>query len=118
MSDAPSGSTPRPAASSVGYRIIRAMFVVLFFWVFWKFGGYVVTVLVIRHFGSWVVSDAYFFATQAVVYGLMFTPALAVLNPNPAGCAYPCNALCGAGVAFKLAQLLLELARTQEALDK
>ncbi len=81
MSDAPSVSTPRPAASSVGYRIIRAMFVVLFFWVFWKFGGYVVTVLVIRHFGSGVVSDAYFFATQAVVYGLIFTPALAVLIP-------------------------------------
>jgi single-stranded-DNA-specific exonuclease len=35
-------------------------------------------------------------------------PALAVLNPNQEGCAYPCKALCGAGVAFKLAQLLLE----------
>jgi single-stranded-DNA-specific exonuclease len=35
-------------------------------------------------------------------------PAFAVLNPNQAGCAYPCKALCGAGVAFKLAQLLLE----------
>ncbi len=34
--------------------------------------------------------------------------ALAVLNPNQAGCAYPCKALCGAGVAFKLAQLLLQ----------
>ena len=33
---------------------------------------------------------------------------LAVLNPNQAGCAYPCKALCGAGVAFKLAQVLLE----------
>lgn len=34
--------------------------------------------------------------------------ALAVLNPNQAGCAYPCKHLCGAGVAFKLAQALLE----------
>ncbi len=34
--------------------------------------------------------------------------AFAVLNPNQSGCAYPCKALCGAGVAFKLAQLLLE----------
>ncbi len=33
---------------------------------------------------------------------------LAVLNPNQAGCGYPCKALCGAGVAFKLAQALLE----------
>ena len=34
--------------------------------------------------------------------------ALAVLNPNQAGCEYPCKALCGAGVAFKLAQGLME----------
>jgi single-stranded-DNA-specific exonuclease len=34
--------------------------------------------------------------------------ALAVLNPNQAGCEYPCKALCGAGVAFKLAQALME----------
>jgi single-stranded-DNA-specific exonuclease len=36
--------------------------------------------------------------------------AAAVLNPNQAGCSYPCKSLCGAGVAFKLAQALLELA--------
>ena len=34
--------------------------------------------------------------------------ALAVLNPNQQGCEYPCKALCGAGVAFKLAQALME----------
>jgi len=34
--------------------------------------------------------------------------ALAVLNPNQPGCEYPCKALCGAGVAFKLAQAMLE----------
>lgn len=44
--------------------------------------------------------------------------ALAILNPNQPGCAYPCKHLCGAGVAFKLAQALLEfhdrtLARTK-----
>jgi single-stranded-DNA-specific exonuclease len=32
--------------------------------------------------------------------------AYAVLNPNQHGCDYPCKALCGAGVAFKLAQAL------------
>ena len=32
--------------------------------------------------------------------------ALAVLNPNQQGCTYPCKALCGAGVAFKIAQAL------------
>lgn len=32
--------------------------------------------------------------------------ALAVLNPNQQGCDYPCKELCGAGVAFKIAQSL------------
>jgi single-stranded-DNA-specific exonuclease len=34
--------------------------------------------------------------------------ALAVLNPNQRGCGYGCRHLCGAGVAFKLSQALLE----------
>jgi len=39
--------------------------------------------------------------------------ALAVLNPNQSDCAYPCKYLCGAGVAFKVAQALLERAGRQ-----
>ncbi len=35
-------------------------------------------------------------------------PKALVVNPNQAGCPYPCKALCGAGVAFKLAQGLIE----------
>ena len=34
--------------------------------------------------------------------------ALAVVNPNQPGCDYPCKSLCGAGVAFKIAQAVLE----------
>ena len=34
--------------------------------------------------------------------------ALAILNPNQPGCGYCCKFLCGAGVAFKLSQALLE----------
>jgi len=34
--------------------------------------------------------------------------ALAVVNPNQDGCDYPCKYPCGAGVAFKLAQGLLQ----------
>jgi single-stranded-DNA-specific exonuclease len=34
--------------------------------------------------------------------------ALAVLNPNQDGCEYPDKQLCGAGVAFKLAQALMQ----------
>ena len=35
--------------------------------------------------------------------------AFAILNPNQPQCPYPCKHLCGAGVAFKLSQALLEL---------
>jgi single-stranded-DNA-specific exonuclease len=34
--------------------------------------------------------------------------ALAILNPNQSGCSYPEKSLCGAAIAFKLAQALLE----------
>jgi single-stranded-DNA-specific exonuclease len=34
--------------------------------------------------------------------------ALAVVNPNQAGCEYPCKQICGAGVAFKVAQALMQ----------
>jgi len=42
--------------------------------------------------------------------------ALAVVNPNQKGCAYPYKQLCGAGVAFKLAQGLM--ARRLDAKDQ
>jgi single-stranded-DNA-specific exonuclease len=42
--------------------------------------------------------------------------ALAVVNPNQAGCDYPYKQLCGAGVAFKLAQRLMQ--RRLEAKDQ
>ncbi len=45
--------------------------------------------------------------------------ALAVLNPNRPGCAYPEKNLCGAGVAFKLAQAILDaLDWTREKRDR
>jgi single-stranded-DNA-specific exonuclease len=34
--------------------------------------------------------------------------ALAVVNPNQKGCDYPCKQICGAGVAFKVAQGLMQ----------
>jgi len=49
-----------------------------------------------------IVTDHHLPQTQGV------PKALAVVNPNQAGCEYPCKSLCGAGVAFKIAQALLE----------
>ena len=40
--------------------------------------------------------------------------AVCVINPNQPGCSYPYKALCGAGVAYKLAQALLEFVTPQE----
>ena len=34
--------------------------------------------------------------------------AFAVVNPNQPGCDYPCKSLCGAGIAFKVAQAPME----------
>jgi single-stranded-DNA-specific exonuclease len=45
-------------------------------------------------------------------------PAFAVLNPNQPGCPYPSKHLCGAGVAFKLAQALLESHDRERARQK
>jgi single-stranded-DNA-specific exonuclease len=41
--------------------------------------------------------------------------AVAVLNPNQPGCRYPYKELCGAAVAFKLAQALLESTAKDDA---
>jgi single-stranded-DNA-specific exonuclease len=44
--------------------------------------------------------------------------ALAVLNPNQGDCGYECKHLCGAGVAFKLSQALLEAHDRERARKK
>ena len=44
--------------------------------------------------------------------------ALAVVNPNQQGCEYPCKQLCGAGVAFKVAQALMRRRLTERDQNK
>ena len=52
------------------------------------------------------------------VSGTNTPQALAVVNPNQPECPYPCKHLCGAGVAFKLAQALLEAHDAERARTK
>jgi single-stranded-DNA-specific exonuclease len=49
-----------------------------------------------------IVTDHHLPGTEGV------PEALSVVNPNQEGCDYPCKHLCGAGVAFKLAQGLMQ----------
>ena len=44
--------------------------------------------------------------------------AIAILNPNQPGCAYPEKSLCGAAIAFKLAQALLERQNPERTREK
>jgi len=44
--------------------------------------------------------------------------ALAILNPNQPGCTYPEKSLCGAAIALKLAQALLERRSPERAREK
>lgn len=44
--------------------------------------------------------------------------ALAILNPNQPGCAYPEKALCGAAIALKMAQALLERRDAERTREK
>ncbi len=44
--------------------------------------------------------------------------ALAILNPNQSGCTYPEKSLCGAAIALKLAQALLERREPARAREK
>jgi len=56
------------------------MLVIIFFQLFWKFGGLLVTLLVGSIFGSGPESDAYFFVTETVVF-LLQTLCLKVFIP-------------------------------------
>jgi len=65
---------------SIGHRIVRAMFVIIFFQLFWKFGGLIITLLVGSVFGSSPESDAYFFVTETVIF-LLQTLCLKIFIP-------------------------------------
>ena len=55
---------------SVGTRIARAMIVVAFFHLFWKFGGFILRIVLGGYYGLADVTDAYTIALDGVVFAL------------------------------------------------
>jgi len=53
---------------STGRRIVRAMFIIIFFYFFWKFGGFLLNVLIGSLFPSGIESDAFLCAYTSVIY--------------------------------------------------
>ncbi|MFW6161830.1 MAG: lipid II flippase MurJ, partial [Planctomycetota bacterium] len=64
----------------MGHRIVRAMFVIIFFQFFWKFGGLIITLLVGSVFKASAESDAYLFVSKNVVF-LLQTLCLKIFLP-------------------------------------
>ncbi len=75
-----SPETQERGREGIGHRIVRAMFVVIFFQLFWKFGGLILTLLVGSVFGASAHSDAYLFVSETVIF-LLQTACLKVFIP-------------------------------------
>lgn len=67
--------------ASMGRRIIRAMLVITFYWVFLKLGGFLMNVLVVNYFGKGSLYDAFTATYNNLIYLLVFSSALKVLMP-------------------------------------
>lgn len=97
------------APDGVGHRIVRATLVIIFFQLFWKFGGLIVTLLVGSIFGSGPESDAYFFVSETVVF-LLQTLCLKVFIPVVVPLFKEELAARGEGAAWGFASTVLNLA--------
>ena len=68
--------------ASVGHRIAKAMFVVVFFWFFWKFGGFLINLLIGRLYGEVALAkDVYTFAYKIVIFAVIYPSLLKVVVP-------------------------------------
>ena len=69
-------------ATSVGHRIAKAMFVVVVFWVFWKFGGFLMNVVIGRMYGdNPVAKDAYGFVYKWMIFAIIYPSFLKIVLP-------------------------------------
>jgi len=72
-----------PEQSSLAGKIIRGMFVVLFFWLFWKFGGFLLTIIIGNLYppGKEPAADAYSHVYKYIVFTFIYSSALKLLIP-------------------------------------
>ena len=77
MTDANSGAD----LGAVGRRIVRAMLVVAFYWVFLKVGGLLMNLLIVNYFGEGPLYDAFTATYNVLVYLLVFSSLLKVVLP-------------------------------------
>ena len=81
---APQSEAPPPDAGPQGHsmlgKVARAAFIILFFQVFWKLGGFLLNVLVGWFWGPSVQADAYLFVGENVIF-LLQTLCLKVAIP-------------------------------------
>ena len=69
------------AAAGVGSRIVRGAMVVVFFWLFWKLGGFIMNLLIARYFGKGAVTDAFTAVYNNMIFLLFFASMLKVVLP-------------------------------------
>ncbi|MBM4079325.1 MAG: hypothetical protein FJ278_06465, partial [Planctomycetes bacterium] len=71
------------ATESVGHKIVRAMFVVGFFWLFWKFGGFLIMGILAKFFppSAGPIADAYAMTYNMVIFTALFATVLKVIVP-------------------------------------
>ena len=75
-----SDDSSEQGGQSVLVKIVRAAFIILFFQVFWKLGGFLLSMMIAAFWGPDVKADAYFFITENVIY-LLQTFSLKIAIP-------------------------------------
>jgi|GEM_PF-1596086 len=69
--------------SSLAKKIVKGMAVVLFFWLFWKFGGFLLSVIIGNLYppGKEPAADAYAHVYKYIVFAFIYSSALKILIP-------------------------------------
>jgi len=67
--------------SSLAKKIVKGAVVVLFFWFFWKFGGFLLNIIIGSLFPPGKTSDAYTGVYKTIIFTFIYSSALKVLVP-------------------------------------